>query len=90
MSWFGDFRERKRMRRERLRKFLFGDAPRPKPLERVLLPVSVAVGGFVCYYFRLVHAHTFGVIGFGCMFAYFVLRRLWWSRKLARPQAGKL
>jgi hypothetical protein len=89
MNWADDIRERRHRRRERFRKVLFGDTPRPKPLERVLLILSVVVGGFTCYYFRLVHASTFEVIGLGSLFAYFMLRRLWWSRKMARQQGGQ-
>jgi hypothetical protein len=85
MNFSDEWRERRQRKRERVRRVLFGDAPRPKPLERVLLVLSVVVGGFVCYYFRLVHASTFEVIGIGCMFLYFVLRRIWWSRRAARP-----
>jgi hypothetical protein len=89
MNWTDDFRERRHRRHERIRKVLFGDTPRPKPLERVLLVLSIVVGGFVCYYFRLVHASTFEVIALACLFAYFCLRRIWWSRKMARPAGGQ-
>ena len=55
-----------------------------------MLVLSVLVLGFTCYYFRLVHAATFEIIGFGYVIAYFVLRRIWWSRKMARTQGGQL
>jgi hypothetical protein len=89
MSWSEEWRERRRRRRERFRRLIFGVTPRPKLLERLLLVLSVVVLGFTCYYFRLVHAATFEVIAIGCVIAYFVLRRIWWSRKMARTPGGQ-
>ena len=88
MGFIDGFRERRGRRRERIRKVLFGDTPRPKPLERVLLVSSVVVGGFVCYRFQLVHAHSFALIGFACLMTYFVVRRIWLRRKPAPDTGG--
>lgn len=86
MNILEEFRERKQRRRERIRKLVFGDTPRPSRLERVLVVLSIVAVAYVCYRFRLVHAHEFAVIGFGMVIAYFVLRRAWWRRKLGESR----
>jgi hypothetical protein len=88
MSWSDDWRERRRHRRERIRKVILGDTPRPSRLERVSLVFAIVVGAYVCYRFRLVHAREFGMIGFAFVATYFAARRVWWSRKLARNAGG--
>lgn len=86
MSW-AEFRQRRERRRKQLRKFVFGETPRPSRLERVLLVFTIVATAFICYYFRLVKAQEFEVIAFAGIFLYFVLRRLWWKHKMA--QGGK-
>ncbi len=86
MSWSEDWRERRHQRRERFRKVIFGDTPRPAPLERVLLVFAVVATAFVCYYFRLLKAQEFEVIALAGIFVYFVLRRLWWKHKMGQGE----
>ena len=88
MAFIEEFRERREQRRERIRKILFGDTPRPSRLERVLLVFAIVLGAFVCYRFQLVHAHTFGILGFSFVIVYFVARRIWLARKAAPNPGG--
>lgn len=78
------WRERRQRRKAAIRKVIFGDSPPPSRLERMLIVLSVVAGAFTCYYFRLIHAATFEVIAIASLMCYFVLRRMWWSRKMAR------
>ncbi len=88
MSVIDDWRERRNRRRDRLRRIIFGNTPRPSRLERALLVFTVVATAYISYHFRLVHAQTFGVMGFGFVVAYFAVRRLWWSRKTAQRVGG--
>ena len=86
MSWSEDWRARRGRRRERFRKVIFGDTPRPSRLERVLLIFAIVATGFVCYYFRLVKARDFEAIALAGIFLYFVLRRVWWKYKMTQGE----
>ena len=81
------WRARRGRRKERIRKILFGDTPRPSRIERVLLIFAIVATAFICYYFRLVKAKEFELVAFSGVILYFVLRRVWWKHKLA--QGGK-
>ena len=89
MTAIDDWRERRNRRRERFRQRLFGDTPRPSRLERSSLVFSIVALAYICYRFRLVHAQTFEVIAFGFVISYFAVRRVWWSRKMAREAREK-
>ncbi len=86
MNWSEDWRERRNRRREHFRRVIFGDTPRPSRLERVLLVFAVVASGFVCYYFRLLKAREFELVGFSEVFLYFALRRMWWKHKMGQGE----
>jgi hypothetical protein len=86
MNWSDDWRARRSHRRERIRKVVFGDTPRPSRLERILLVFAIVATAFICYYFRLVKAREFEVIGIAEVVLYFVLRRAWWKHKMGQGE----
>ena len=88
MTAIEDWRQRRNRRRDRIRKVLFGDTPRPSRLERFALIFTIVSLAYICYRFQLIHAHTFALIGFGFVIAYFVVRRLWWSRRMSSRTGG--
>ena len=88
MTFIEEFRERRERKRERIRKVLFGDTPRPSHLERVLLIFTIVAGAYLSYRYQLVRAHTFTVLGFSFVFLYFVVRRIWWSLRKPAHKAG--
>lgn len=89
MTWIEEMRRWRDRRRERIRKAILGNTPRPSPLERFSLVFAIVALAYICYHFRLVHAQTFEVIAFGFVISYFAGRRIWWSRRMAREAQGK-
>jgi hypothetical protein len=59
---------------------ILGDAPELPRVWRLALVLFIVALGFICYYFRVVHAHTFGIIGFSIAIGVLLARRVWWER----------
>ncbi len=82
-----NFHARRAARRARIRRIVFGDAPPPSVLERILLVLSIVALGFACFYFRLTTAAGFRDLGFIALILYFIARRLWWKLKKRAPSS---